>query len=99
MSGWFPGKLVGGVLTPDPNAVAEVVTGAPGALDIGPIPDISVALEDSDIHLILSDSSSATGQFGISTGVTAPPALPGSSVSKQPLPCIPELHQRAIFLV
>jgi len=48
---------------------------------------------DSNIYPIPGDSSSATGQVGISTGVAIPSALPSSGVSEQPLPCLPELHE------
>ena len=41
---------------------------------------------DSNIDPIPGDSSSATGQVGISTGVAIPSALPRSGVSEQPLP-------------
>jgi len=66
MSCWFPGKLVGGMPVPDPNAIAEVVTGATEAPKMGPIPNPSVTPEDNNIHPIPSDISSATGQIGIS---------------------------------
>jgi len=46
MSCWFPGKLVGGILVPDPTAIAEVVTGTTEAPEMGPIPDPSVTPED-----------------------------------------------------
>ena len=92
MSCWFPGKLVGGIPVPDPNAVAEEVTGAPETPELGIIPDPSAATEDNNIHSIPNDSSSATSQMGISTGVAIPSALLGSGLSEQPLPCVPELH-------
>jgi len=93
MSCWFPGKLVGGIPVPDPNAVPEVVTGALETPEMGLIPDPSTATEDNNIHSIPNDSCSATSQMSTSTGVAIPSALPGSCVNEQPLPCVPELNE------
>jgi len=57
---------------------------------VGLILDPSAALEDNDIYPIPSDSNSATGQVGVPTGVSTLSALPGSGVSEQLLPCVPE---------
>ena len=57
---------------------------------MGLILDPSAALEDNDIYPIPSDSNSATGQVGVPTGVSTLSALPGSGVSEQLLPCVPE---------
>ena len=59
-----------------------MVTGSTEAPEMRPIPDLSVTLEDKNIHLISSYSSSATGQIGISTGVGIPSALLESGVSQ-----------------
>jgi len=88
MSCWFPG-FVRGVPVPDLNALAQVLTGAPETPEMGLVTDLSTALEDNNIHPTPSDSSSATGQVCISTGVAIPSASPGSSASEQPLPCVP----------
>ena len=82
MSCWFLGKLAGGIPVPDPDAIADVVAGATEAPEMGPIPDPTVTPEDNNIHPIPNDSSSATGQIGISTGVAIPSALLRSGVNQ-----------------
>ena len=59
-----------------------MVTGAPETPEMGLVTDLSTATEDNNIHPTPSDNSSATGQVGISTGVSIPSALPGSGVSE-----------------
>ena len=95
MSCWFPGKLVGGIPVPDPNAVAEVVTGAPDTPEMGLIPDPSAVTEDNNIHSIPDNSSgsNAASQMGPFTRVAIPSVLLESGISEQPFPCFPELNE------